>query len=56
MIALSSKLGWLLSGLLKDHGSTLVVQANVVISTDVINPTAMDECDTLTTMLRLSSP
>ena len=31
----------------------MVVQANVVISADVINPTATDKDDTLMTMLRL---
>jgi len=50
-VALGSKLGWLLSGPLDDYDSTMIVQANLVITPDVINPLAQDKNDVLTSML-----
>ena len=50
-VVLGSKLGWLLSGPLNDYGSTMVAQANLVVTSDVINPTPRDEDDALTSML-----
>lgn len=49
-VALGSKLGWLLSGPLNEYGSTLIVQSNLVITPDVVNP-MMPNDDPLTSML-----
>jgi len=50
-VALGSKLGWLLSGPLNDYDSTMIVQANLVITPDVINPIVRDKDDVLSSML-----
>jgi len=50
-VGLGSKLGWLLSGLLNDYDSIMIVQANLVITLDVVNPIAQDKDDVFTTML-----
>jgi len=50
-VVLGSRLEWLLSGPLNDYDSTMIVQANLAITPDVINPLAQDENDVLTSML-----
>ena len=49
-VALGSKLGWLLSGPFSDYGSTMIAQANLVITSDP-TVTPRDEDDALTSML-----
>ena len=50
-VALSSKLGWLLSGPLDSHSVTVITQSHLVLNGDFIDQLSSLESDALITML-----
>ena len=50
-VALSSKLGWLLSGPLDSHSDTVLTQSHLVLNRDFIDQPSSLESDALITML-----